>query len=144
MRSRLPGPVEKFVRLDAGRKRLLLEASATLTAISALLRLLPFRRAIELGAVPLGQCSDDQVAADCVWAVERAGRALPWRIVCIQQGIAAQRMLRRHGFDARLHYGVAKGREVGELAAHVWVSVNGSVLIGGAEAPKFTAVAAYP
>jgi hypothetical protein len=50
-------------------------------------------------------------------------------------------MLRRRGFDARLHYGIANA---GGLKAHVWVSVDGKIVIGGGPAPDYKCVAVYP
>lgn len=81
---------------------------------------------------------------DCVWAVEAAGQRLPWRTMCIQKGLAVQRLLRSGGVDAVLHYGAARTKDTGKLEAHVWVSVEGVTVIGGEEAPLFTEVAAFP
>jgi hypothetical protein len=64
--------------------------------------------------------------------------------LCIEQGLAAQRMLRRGGRDALLHYGARQNPASGRLEAHVWVSVDERTVIGGEEAPGFAAVAAYP
>ena len=83
------------------------------------------------------------IAEEVRWAVEAAARNVPWRAMCIQKGLALQWMLRRRGIDARLHYGIARD-EVGELQAHVWVAAGNSVVIGGAEAPRFKCVATFP
>ena len=112
-----------------------------LTVVSAALSLLPFKRAIRLGSVPLAPVSPAAVQ-DIVSAVETAARQLPWRIVCIQRGITAQRMLRRRGLDAKLHYGIGSKDDV--LAAHVWVSLDGVPVIGGEEATAFAPVGAFP
>jgi hypothetical protein len=136
--------LSRFQRLGRERQVLLVEAAATLIMTSAALRLLPFERVIRLGAIPLSGRPGSASSAEAVWAIESAGRRLPWRIVCIQKGIAAQRMLRRRGFDARLHYGIGRWAGEGELKAHVWVTLGGSAVIGGAEAATFAEVAAYP
>ena len=135
----------RWRRVPRARRVLLVEAIATLALVCAALRLLPFKRAIRLGAIPVGQpkTHDDSIAAT-VWAVQAAARRLPWRIVCIQSGIAVQRMLRRRGVDARLHYGIARPGETTDLQAHVWVTVDGTAVIGGEEAAKFAPVAEYP
>jgi hypothetical protein len=75
--------------------------------------------------------------------VEAAGRRLPWRTVCIEKGLAAQRLLRQGGADARLHYG-ARHSDTGKLEAHVWVSVEDTVVIGGEEADGFAELGVYP
>ena len=64
--------------------------------------------------------------------------------MCIEQGLAAQRMLRRRGIDARLHYGARNGHSASRLEAHVWVTVDGVPVIGGAEAARYAAIATYP
>jgi hypothetical protein len=137
--------LERWNRVPRARRVMLVEAIATLSLVCAALRLLPFKRAIRLGAIPLGHAkAEDDSVAEAVWAVQAAARRLPWRIVCIQSGIAVQRMLRRRSVDARLHYGIARPGEATDLQAHVWVTVDGGAVIGGEEAAKFAPVAQYP
>ena len=136
--------VSRWARLGRRRKALLVEAVLALAAASAAIRFRSFKRAIKMGSRPLtGQQALDDITGDVRWAVETAARNVPWRAMCIQQGLALQWMLRRRGIDARLHYGIAKD-EAGELQAHVWVAAGGSVVIGGAEAPRFNCVATFP
>lgn len=142
-RMQLVRVITNFLRLPADRRSLIIEATASLALASAALALLPFRRAIRLGSVSLGKESAGN-AERVVSAVETVSRRLPWRNVCIHKGIAAQRMLRRRGFDAVLHYGISNDREGGRLAAHVWVSLDGSPVIGGEEASAYTPVGAFP
>lgn len=80
--------------------------------------------------------------SDCVQAVTRASYAVPWRTVCIHQGLALQRMLRTRGVPAILCYGTGQGE--GELKSHVWVKVGDEIVIGGDEAPAYHLVATYP
>jgi hypothetical protein len=69
---------------------------------------------------------------------------MPWRTVCIEKGIAVQRLLRKSGIDAMLHYGARQDAQSGNLEAHVWVTVGESPVIGGEEAKKFSQIAVYP
>lgn len=69
-------------------------------------------------------------------------RRVPWRVVCFQQGLALHWMARRRGIASVLHYGVA--HDPAGLAAHVWVSVDGRIVIGGEEAPRFACLAYFP
>jgi hypothetical protein len=131
-------------RRRRGQWKFLIEAVPTLAAASAALRLMPFRRAIRFGLVRLGAPSRPKDVDSCIWAVTVAARRLPWRSVCIHQGLAAQRMLRRRGIDARLHYGVRHESSSGKLEAHVWVTAGGLSIIGGEEADGFAEVASYP
>jgi hypothetical protein len=136
-----PHPIVRFRRLDPGRRRLLARACVTLSVASAMVALLPFRRAVRFGCVPLGKKGPD--ADECIWAIEAAARRLPWRAMCIEQGLAAQRMLRRGGLDAVLHYGIRQPPPSGKLEAHVWVSVGGKAVIGGEAASGYAEVATF-
>ena len=138
----MPTIVTRFFRLDPVRRRLLVDAAVALTCASLLLAILPFRKAIRFGSLPLGP--NAALAANCVWAIEAVARRVPWRTVCIQKGLALQRLLRRHGHDGRLHYGIGKAEREGDLRAHVWVTLDGHALMGGAEAEGFAPVAVYP
>lgn len=135
----------RFRRLGRERQSLLIEATLELALASAAVALLPFRRAIVRGSTPLGEAGDRAGTVETlVWAVEAAARRLPWRTVCIEQGIAAQRMLRRRGIDARLHYGARTQNTPSRLEAHVWVTVDKIAVIGAAEALGFAEIATYP
>lgn len=64
--------------------------------------------------------------------------------MCIEKGIAVQRLLRQSGIDALLHYGARHDLGCGSLEAHVWVTVGGHAVIGGEEALDFTEIAVFP
>ena len=77
------------------------------------------------------------------WAVNFSARHVPWRTFCFHKGIAAQQILRRRGLAASLHYGV-KSSSGTRFAAHVWVTCEGTVVVGGeGGASKFTELAAF-
>jgi hypothetical protein len=136
-------PLTRFYRLPRERRRVLIRAFFALAAASAAVAILPFRKAIAFGSVPLKR-RIEVTLDDCVWAVEAVGRRLPWRPMCIQKGLAVQRLLRLGGIDAVLHYGARRSADSGTLEAHVWVSVSAKTIIGGEEAPDFAEVAAFP
>ena len=96
---------------------------------------------MRFGAVPLGKSWLD--LKDCIWAIEAAAPRLPWRTVCIEQGLAAQRLLRRGGIDAVLHYGIRNQPTAANLEAHVWVTVGGETVIGGEAVPGYAEVATF-
>ena len=133
----------RFYRLSRRRKAELVAAALALTAASAAVALLPFRIAIAFGSIPLGPRTN-LTPEECVSAVEAAARRLPWRTVCIEKGLAVQRLLRRSGIDAVLHYGARNAPDHAKVEAHVWVSVNGIAIIGGEEARGFAEVANFP
>jgi hypothetical protein len=136
-------PVATFHRLSAEQRWLLLRAACVLSSASAIVALLPFRRAVSFGSVTRRKKRGPTVS-NCVWAVKAAAKRLPWRTKCIEQGLAAQRMLRQTGVDAVLHYGARHDPHSGRLEAHVWVSVAGETIIGGEDASGFAEIAAYP
>jgi hypothetical protein len=133
----------KFRRLERGRRELLIRAAVALSKASAAVAWLPFRRAIRFGSVELSPICQNRLE-DCQWAIEAVARRLPWRTMCIEKGLALQRLLRRNGTDARLHYGARHNLASGHLEAHVWVTVEGRPVIGGEEAAGFAEVASYP
>ena len=126
------------------------EAVVALFVAALAVALLPFARSVRLGAVrlgavrlgsvPLGRAGGTSTEA-IIWAVTAASARVPWRSVCFHDGLAAQYLLRRRGIDARLHYGAAIGEA---LTAHVWVTVDGEPVIGGAEAGPFAELYAVP
>jgi hypothetical protein len=136
-------PIATLRRLRSDQRRLLVRAAFVLSGASTAVALLPFRKAIRFGCVSARGTSGLSVP-DCVWAVEAAARRLPWRTMCIEQGLAAQRLLRGRGVDAVLHYGARREPERGKLEAHVWVTVGGQAVIGGEQAPDFAEIASYP
>ena len=136
--------LKRLQRLGPQRQGLLVRAALALSAASGAVALLPFDRAIRLGSVPLGRGRNQLRADDCVWAVEAVAWRLPWRTMCIEKGLAVQRLLRRAGTHARLHYGARHHPQTGKLEAHVWVTVGDKIVIGGNEAAGFAEVGAFP
>jgi hypothetical protein len=138
----LKGPVRRLLERTGRENLLLAEAVVQLLRAWSAVRFLPFRWAVTSGSAPIGKkpsADADQLA----WAVSAAGAHVPWRAVCFEQGLALQRMLRRRGLDARLHYGIGHS-DTGELEALVWVSAKVRIVIGGEQAPDFKCVATYP
>ena len=134
----------RLLRRPLRDNAILLEAVSALLASWAAVRFLPFRRAIMSGARVLGSRGCRSVTIEAVSrAVEVASKRVPWRAVCFQQGLALQWMLRRRGFDARLHYGVGYAGSA-ELQAHVWVTVGDEIVIGAEQVPLVRCVASYP
>ena len=136
------GSLERLRRLDGRRRWLLLRAAGLLTAASAIVALLPFRRAIRFGGPVL---RDGSISVDeAFWAVEAAARRMPWRAMCIEKGLVVQRMLRLGGVDAILHYGARHHPGSGRLEAHVWVRAGGEIIMGGEQAADFAELATFP
>lgn len=121
-------------------------ATTFLTAASAVVRALPFRaltRSVKGQKAKVEPIELDWNAARrMARAVESALRYLPWRTVCIQEALALQWLLRRHGIPSLLHYGIDP--EGAELSAHVWVSLGEEILIGEEATRSHAQVATLP
>lgn len=108
---------------------------------------LPFRHVVRLAAtrpatLPAGD-PQAQIIGRTRWAVRAVARRVPFRAMCLEQGLTARVLLRRRGVATTLHYGVAKDRD-GRLSAHLWVRAGALDVIGTENADQFTLVATFP
>jgi hypothetical protein len=131
---------------EAEERAALVEALAMLALASALVRFAPFRRIAALASRPTTRTPSEEserTVARTAWAIRAAARRVPFRAMCIEQGLAAQLMLRRRGAASTLHYGVSRDPARG-VAAHVWVTLAGRPVVGCEEATAFREVARFP
>jgi len=122
--------LDKFFRLPASEKLLLLRAAWLLTLAAAALRLLPFLAAKKIFRRPVASARDDVSITTLCWSIEVAARRIPG-CRCLAQALAGASLLRAHGVAAEVVIGVAADAG-GALDAHAWVISDGRVLIGGA------------
>src|SRR5438309_7889981 len=108
------GPLRRFLTLPTADRRRLVEAALFLGAIRLGLRLLPFGTLWRLlnRALPASislpttrSLSPDRIA----WAVSVISPYVLGVRPCLPQALAAQLLLVRRGFSARLRLGVARG-----------------------------------
>lgn len=125
---------------------LAVEALAWLAAARFAIRLLPFRVIVRgLGMRDGETTTQDDPASRLTllragWAIRAASRRAPWRCKCLEQGVAAKRMLHARGIPATLYLGVARSDGV---RTHAWLR-SGSILItGGDVAGGFTVVSRF-
>jgi hypothetical protein len=71
------------------------------------------------------------------WAVSAIARHSLVEFVCFPQALAGYTMLRWRDVPSTVVYGVARSPE-GELIAHTWLTVGGSIVLGGEAAADFT------
>ncbi|MGZ9098410.1 MAG: lasso peptide biosynthesis B2 protein [Brevundimonas sp.] len=137
--------VTAWKRLSGHERAALAEAVLQLGLARARVALRPFRDVARAASrTPAGPHGDSASARRLVaWAVTAAARRAPWRAKCLEQGLAAQAMLRRRGVEAVLHYGLKRG-EIGDLDAHVWVTAGGCDVVGGALATGYVEMARFP
>ena len=123
--------------------KLLAEAFLLLCAISPASRLIKFSA---LARWSVGRKRDQALAdAECVDGIRRAvlawSRRLPLRTECLEQGIAAARMLSMRNKLVTLFYGAAMID--GELKAHVWVRSGELDIIGCENAGDFAILSQF-
>lgn len=134
----------RLARLPQKEGRRTLVAVIGLAWANLALKLLPFRTAIAMGSRRIRSEEGPKKAVADEWAiaVARAARFVPWRSVCIHQGLALQWLLRKRGIPAILVYGTKFENE--ELTAHVWIKVGNRIVLGGKEANHFHEMTSYP
>ena len=140
--------MHRFVGINSHQQKLLVEASLYLLAARLMVSLMPFRNLSrildkKLEGMAVGETDGVAVVDDISWAVNRAARHLPVRLVCFPQGIAAFLMLRRRRIDSRLYYGISNvpGKN---FVGHVWVMYGKKSVTGCEQAHEYTVMMSYP
>lgn len=122
------------------------EALALLSLARLTVALLPFRVIAAWMSKDVGRrpprIDQAELVKAVIVAVARAQRRMPGRLVCIHEGIAVHRMLRRRGIASRFHYAVSTPR--GPLRAHVWVEVEGRSVTRVGLPDGYHLVASFP
>jgi len=142
-----------FLRAPGRRQALALEAVGEL-ARARLITLLPARIYTRdfgtmngaSGAAAVDACP--AAAAEIGRMVEAVARAMPFRALCLQQAVAARRMLRRRGLRATVCLGVKRNAADGDTAgqgsaAHAWVEVGSQVVNGDGDLGDYAVVARF-
>ena len=128
---------------SAGDYARVAEALVALCAARLIVRFAPFQwtmSCVRLRAVSRRAKSVNVMSV--VDAIDRGARKSPFRARCFEQALAANWMLSRRGLPSSLHYGI---RTVGHsLEAHVWLSVDGTIVLGGENAQQFAEVGQWP
>lgn len=131
----------KFHRLSWRQRFLLIEAAFWLVMARFALVLVWFpliaRHIGRLHApddLRAGSSNDRTVAREISWAINRAARLLPVRLVCLPQALAAWQMLHVRGIWSRVHCGASHAPEGATLVTHAWVDVCGVEVTGYPEA----------
>lgn len=153
--------LRSFSRLSGEEQRLALRALAWIVVVRAGLALFAFTRVRALASGPLRRNGVNGVRrAD--WpamvrrAVLRASRSLPGT-TCLAQSLAAERLLRAEGCEARLSIGVAHAMVAGareggppafpapraSLDAHAWVESGGVLVTGDDPHERYEVLATY-
>lgn len=138
----------KIVRRKPADLLLAAEALVLLAVFRVCLALVPVRRIIRgLTHGQAGEAAKDATASEAAWsaarrvrwAVSAAARHSAVEFVCFPQTLAGYTMLRRRGVASTMVYGVMRSPE-GALLAHTWLTVGGTIVLGGEGGEGFTAV----
>lgn len=122
----------RFFRLSWQEQRLLLESVFFIVLATLAVGLLPFSKLQRWSSRrPSGAKMKSDLESQISWAIGSAGRLVP-ASTCLAQALAAQVIMRRHGYDPVIRVGVCKGK-TGEFGAHAWVESGGKVVAGGSE-----------
>jgi hypothetical protein len=124
------------------------EALYQLLLCKLVVLLIPFARHVKtLGVAQcetlredLGQKSTDLSAIRC--ALRVVPPCLPWKSLCLDQAMAAQKMLARRKLQSTLYLGVARGDQEG-LIAHAWLRSGKHQIVGYQTAISYTIVGSY-
>ena len=120
----------RFFQLSWQERRLVLECTSLLVLATLAVALLPFSMLQRWSGRKSRRASARSVPESQLrWAITAAGRAVP-ASTCLAEALAAQVIMRRHGYDPVIRVGVCK-QENGEFAAHAWVEHEGRIIAGG-------------
>lgn len=136
----------RWRRLTWRDRALLGEAVLTVGLARLAIVLLPFRHVARISATrptrpPPADAREKITRAR--WAIRAVAHRMPFRAMCLEQGLSARVMLHRRGVPTTLYYGVMKGPE-GQLMAHLWVRSDAIDVIGTEELERFTLLATFP
>ncbi|GAB3355415.1 lasso peptide biosynthesis B2 protein [Lysobacter tyrosinilyticus] len=80
--------------------------------------------------------------------IEAVARRMPFRALCLQQALAARRMLQRRGYPATLSLALSTHHEDRAVpqrgrAAHAWVSIGDTVICGDGDLSRYAVIACF-
>jgi hypothetical protein len=71
--------------------------------------------------------------------LQRVAAHLPWHTTCLVRAVAGAMLLRRRGVASTIRFGVK--RDDGKLAAHAWLLIGNTIVLGGEIATDFQPLA---
>lgn len=75
--------------------------------------------------------------------IKRMPRFVPWKSKCLDQAIAAQRMLKRRGLPTTCYFGVVKSENHEKMNAHAWIRSGKEWIAGYQPNIPYTIVGVY-
>jgi hypothetical protein len=130
------GLIRNWLDLPPRERWLLCKAAVLLAAVRGALWVFPYsftRQFVTRASRRSARLADRPIDVRRIaWAIDTASRRVPRTAHCLTQALAAQILLTRRGYPAKIHFGVLRESKA-ELMAHAWVEVEGTVVIGGAD-----------
>ncbi len=144
-----------FLKQPSSRRRLVFEALRELISAWWLVRFREFRT--YSGALGEAQAAgfatdythdDLRTLRDIRWAVDAINRTVGGRFTCLMQAMAGKAMLNRRGVENTLVLGAKLKRDEDAaqepaMAAHAWLKVGRTVLLGGEASVGYVPVTSY-
>ncbi len=133
--------LRKFTCLAPADRRLLVTAALVLGLVGAALRLVSFKKLLQLTEEFSHTTSQRQnplppSSERITWAIAAVSRRIPLLSRCLTQAVAAKILLARCGHPALMRIGVSRN-ENGRLEAHAWVESQGVVVMGAPAVDHF-------
>jgi hypothetical protein len=128
--------IARLFRLSIAELLVLVKVAVVVVGVRAALWIQPYDRVRRHLMRERSLSKVDVPAARIVQFVSGVSRRLPGAN-CLTSALAAETLLRWHGFDASLRIGVSKNSSQ-NLVAHAWVESGGMVVIGGEEVAGLT------
>lgn len=125
----------RFRMLGGHDRGLAIEAAVLLPVVWIGLRLLSFlglRAVLDRYANRFRTAANAATIDRAAWAVNAVADRSPVSMTCLVRALAADTMLRRHGFAPQLRIGVRRGVSK-PLDSHAWVECDGRIVIGQLE-----------
>ena len=142
-------PILSFLNFSGLQKREVVEAVFFSFWARMCLLFVPFRRFHKSLGKEGYECVRAPLAADVQQqvlrvkkAVEIVARRVPWRCMCFEQAITANRMLKRRDLAGTIYLGVKRDREEA-IAAHAWLRTGGMLVTGSEARPQYRPIAAF-
>jgi hypothetical protein len=115
------------------------EAAATLAVARLAVTLVSAAKLIAWASRPPRRVNRFAAAVELPWiswSIDRVAAKPLFAAKCLPRALAAHHMLRRRGVLSRVCLGVRRNGET--LEAHAWLELGQTIIVGAAEAPRFT------
>ena len=140
--------LRKFFHLSWTDRWLLIEGAANLCFLRLILTLVPFKhlvpsleKPISVPDIELNQ-DTEKLVKKVRWAVRVISQRIPWKPSCLENGIAAKRILQHRHIPSTLFLGVAKNNQ-NLLEAHAWLQCGTFIVTGEFDHQRYLKILSF-